>query len=94
MHPNNGIIYAVVDTRADDIHGGLILQKNDAAAIRLFGDIASNPQTVVHRHPDDFELRRLGYIDTANDIQTEGVAVIITGAQWAAAQQLGKDGES
>lgn len=89
MHPNNGIIYAVIDTKADAIVGGLQLHRADAAAIRAFGDIASDPQTIIARHPEDFELRRLGFIDINNEIVTPSTEsdTIITGAQWKAAQQ-------
>lgn len=88
VQPNNGILYAIIDSVADAIVGGIQMHRSDAAAIRAFGDIAAADGTVVNKHPEDYELRRLGYIDTANDVQTDGVAVIITGAQWKAAQSL------
>lgn len=86
MHAN---IYAVRDTVADAIVGGLQLHRADAAAIRTFGDIASQRDSIVAMHPGDFELVCLGSIDGLSI--TPDARVVITGAQWLAAQQPATD---
>lgn len=88
VQPNNGIIYAIVDLKADAIIGGLQLHRADAAAIRAFGDIASNPETIVSKHPEDYELRRLGWLTLENEIEQSILECVISGAQWKAAQSL------
>lgn len=81
-------IYAIRDIKADDIIGGLHMHKHHAAAIRMFSDIAADEKTYISKHPEDYELLRLGYLDLdgtppiAPELQT-----IITGVQWAAMQQ-------
>lgn len=85
----NGI-YAIYDNQAKQYVGGLHLHAADAAAIRMFGDIARDPQTMVARHTEDFELHKLGHVDlttgvlyTSNE-ETTYPTVIITGDQWTA----------
>lgn len=82
----NAKIYAIRDTVAESIIGGLQLHKHDAAAVRTFGDIAADPQTQLHRHVADFELVCLGRLNGLDEIEAD-YTVIITGAQWAAAQK-------
>ena len=79
-------IYAIVDTKAETIIGGLHLFAHEAAAVRFFGDIASDAQTMVARHIGDHQLLELGEIDeTTGDIRPDS-RVVITGAAWKAAQ--------
>lgn len=35
-------------------------------ALRAFKDLASDPQTLLYRHPDDFSLYQIGEYDDAN----------------------------
>lgn len=89
--PNKGTpmkrIYAIIDTKADALIGGLQLHAHEAAAVRTFGDVAADPQTMLARHPDDFELVCLGKLNDDHTITAmEQHLVIITGAAWKAAQ--------
>lgn len=79
-------IYAIMDTKAETIIGGLHLFAHEAAAIRFFGDIASDAQTMVARHIGDHELIQVGYCDEATGQVEASLAVVITGAAWKAAQ--------
>lgn len=78
-------IYAIYDTVGGIYVGGLQLHKHPAAASRVFDDLARDKQTIVGKHPQDFELRMLGVLE---DDQTlagcEQPVVILTGIQWAA----------
>lgn len=78
-------IYAILDVKADMLVGGLHLHKAEAAAIRMFSDIAGTPDTTVGRHPDDYELLFLGSIGEDNQITPLCPPVpVLTGSQWAA----------
>lgn len=85
MELHKGGIYAIIDVLAQSIVGMLSIHKHDAPAIRLFGDIASDPNSMIARHPQDFNLVRLGYITEHNHIHAE-YDLIMTGTTWAAAQ--------
>lgn len=87
MEPNNGKIYAILDTVADTIIGGLTIHKHDAAAIRFFADVASMPDSRVGQHPHDYNLMCLGCITTDNTIEADDT-LILSGASWAAAQKI------
>lgn len=82
----NGSLYAVRDNVAGMLIGGIIVVRHEAAAIRTFGDIASQPDSIVRLHPADFDLLRLGHLDDAMQLVPD-FGVVITGAQWHAAQQ-------
>lgn len=53
-------VYAILDTASEMLFGGLHLFPSDTPAIRFFGDIASDQQTMIARHPKDFALVHVG----------------------------------
>lgn len=77
-------LYCIFDSLAVAL-GPIVSMAADAAAIRMFGDVASDPQTNVGRHVGDHELLCLGSVDEAGVI-VPGLRVVITGAQWRASQ--------
>lgn len=79
-------IYAIYDTLAKAILGQLQLFRHDAAAIRFFNDVASQQNTIVGQHPNDFELISLGTLGEGEFIFAQR-EVVITGAQWLAMQE-------
>lgn len=83
-------LYAVYDTVADMIIGGLQVFRHDAAAVRFFNDVASIENSMVGKHPADFQLLRLGWMDDSGGIDAER-DVLMEGAQWAAINQLNKE---
>ncbi|WNK14108.1 MAG: nonstructural protein [Microvirus sp.] len=84
-------IYAIKDTLADTIIGGLHLFKHDAAAIRFFGDVASEKNTIVNKHVSDHELVHLGSLDETSGSLVADHRVIMTGAAWLAASTPNPD---
>lgn len=73
-------IYAIIDKKADAIIGGLQLHKHEAAAVRVFVDIASDPNTMVARHPEDFDLIAIGALmEDHTIVATARPLVIVTG---------------
>lgn len=89
-------IYAVRDTVADDIIGGLHLYRHSAAAVRMFTDAITDTGTRLHAHPEDHVLILIGYIDEQGQfygsadgdvIPFEGPDTIITGKQYLQATQ-------
>lgn len=80
-------IYAIYDNQAREYVGGLLLYRHDAAAIRSFGDIARDPQTMIARHTADYELHKLGMFDPSTGhltvgIEGDGKSTILTGEDW------------
>lgn len=55
-------IYAIVDLKAHDLAGEIFTQTHDQIAIRQFADAVSNEKSILHRHPQDFALFRMGEI--------------------------------
>lgn len=79
-------LYAVLDTVADAIVGGLLMFPHDAPAVRFFGDLCADPQTGVSRHVEDHSLVCLGAITDENQLVSLDREVVISGSQWLAAQ--------
>jgi len=77
-------IYAVLDLIAGQIIGGLWLHRHEAAAIRMFSDVAGDPQSFIAKHPADFNLVRLGYLSEDHELVPE-FTTVLTGATWLAA---------
>lgn len=80
------VVYAVRDTVAQDIVGGLMTGTHDAPMIRIFTDGLADPQTSLNKHPRDFELVALGELVQANgEFELSGydrVRVVLSGAAW------------
>lgn len=59
-------IYAIWDNKGQTVLGSILnLHSNDAAACRWFSDVARSPDTMVYRHPQDFDLVCLGFMKPA-----------------------------
>jgi hypothetical protein len=78
-------IIGIYDTLAMEIAGPLMTYPAEPPAIRMFGDVASHPESQVGKHITDYQLVRLGYLEEDCTI-TPDRAIIITGAQWKMAQ--------
>lgn len=79
-------IYAIFDTVAGQVLGGLYFHKHEAAAIRFFSDVAMMDKSQVGQHPGDYELIRLGWIAQDNKTIVADYVMVLSGAKWAAAQ--------
>lgn len=75
-------LYAILDRAAPGVLGGVHVFPSDTAAIRFFGDLVSDPNTMMGRHPKDHDLLCIASMDDENgELLTEGFpSVIITGA--------------
>lgn len=82
-------IYAILDIIANMIVGGLYMHKHDAVAIRFFNDVASQGDSLISKHPEDFDLIKLGTLEEDNTITPVGEEplTILTGKQWFALNQ-------
>lgn len=76
-------LYAIYDVLAQTLMGGIYLHKHEAGAVRFFCDVASDPQTLIAKHPQDFDLIRLGYITHHTELVADH-AIILKGSTWAA----------
>lgn len=81
-------LYAIRDRLAGELIGIVMMFSAPAAAVRWFGDVLSNAETLPGKHPKDFELCKYGQY-TSEDDQIDGHEreVVMTGALWLAAQQ-------
>lgn len=84
-------IYAVWDKVAQDLTGGLMLFSHDAPVIRIFTDGLADPQTMLNKHPADYDLVCLGFCDVVDGVPSvHGIAlprVVLSGAAWAEMQK-------
>lgn len=65
VRENSGFaLYGVYDVKAYQLVGGTIYTfPTDAVACRMFIDSISNPESVLARHPEDYCLVKIGFID-------------------------------
>ncbi|WNK13052.1 MAG: nonstructural protein [Microvirus sp.] len=81
-------IYAVRDTVAATLIGGLIMESTDAPAIRAFYDALRTPGNLLSEHPADFVMVQLGNINLeTGDLREQNVIVIATGNGWLEMQK-------
>lgn len=80
-------VYGFHDRAASAFIGdtaALVLFKHDAVALRQFGDLCRQENSIFAKHPADFEIVSLGEFDTDTGILTpwaSGPAVLATAAQ-------------
>lgn len=55
-------LYAIKDNKIGFLNAPFIAP-NNAAAIRMFGDTVINVDTLLNKHPEDYELYALGEMD-------------------------------
>lgn len=81
-------VYAIYDTKAEAIIGGLHLFRNDTAAIRFFSDLANADKTIINTHTEDFDLQALGDLTEDNILESYAKPkLVLSGAKWLAAQE-------
>lgn len=91
-------LYQIRDLVSHTMLGEIMATYHEAAAIRSFTDILKNPKSILHSHPDDYDLIFLGYQDeesgTLDPLTTP--QIILTGKAWNAAQAplISADGNS
>lgn len=81
------ILIAIIDNKSSEMVGNYIyVHRHIATAVRMFQDAASDKQSMLSRHLQDFDLVQLGEIDDNNDI-TLGKEILITGKALQAANE-------
>lgn len=76
-------LYIVYDSVAETTYGPIIAQNRDAAAIRIVQEAFADERTELHKNPDDYELRLIGYQDTeTGELAPETPTRIYGGAEW------------
>ncbi|AXH73664.1 MAG: nonstructural protein [Microviridae sp.] len=86
-------VYAVRDRLAMAYIGGLQLFPHDAVAVRMFGDVAAQPDSVIGAHVEDHELHCLGYFEHETGLEEilNPGRVVITGEAWRASTTRAPD---
>lgn len=87
------LIIAIIDMTAQDVVGPVQLIKHPAQGIRFFSDVATQPDTIVAKHVEEYHLLQLGILEDDLTIRPEH-ATLITGQQWLAAQQANANRET
>lgn len=60
----------------------VFLQSNDGVAIRNFAETPKNTNTMIGKHPEDFELWKLGNIDTETGAFTDDLRKLAKAADF------------
>lgn len=81
----NRFLYVIVDQVANMFVGGVQTHPHDAPAIRMFGDVLSDPQGL-GRHPLDYDLVCCGEITPGGQIVETSDRVVMKGSAFVAAQ--------
>lgn len=90
-------IYAVYDKLAHELVGNIFTTQHDAAAIRAFSEALQNPNSLIAKHPKDFQLISFGRLictdngPSISPLIDNGVftfRVVTTGEAWVASQPL------
>lgn len=82
----NNRIYAIYDKVAQTLTGPLMQFRADAAAVRVFNDLATDPKTQIAQHPADYDLLKLGELVDETTIFPE-TETILEGSTWLALNQ-------
>lgn len=77
-------IYVVIDHKAQDIVGYLNVFRAEAAAVRFFHDVATQPGSMLGKYPDDYALVRLGYLNDDLTVTPDNKTILEGSAWWAA----------
>lgn len=56
-------IFAIFDEKAEMFNTPFFMQ-NENMAIRSFNDLTADPQSTIHKHPEDYKLYELGAFET------------------------------
>nr|QJB18812.1 MAG: nonstructural protein [Microvirus sp.] len=93
-------LLCVIRDRLAESCGPVMLYAAVPAAIRSFSDVALDPETMVGRHVEDFDLLQIAYVDEGSGEVTpcSPPVVLMTGVAWLAAQrdkatEVGADGQ-
>lgn len=96
MPRNERMLVAIIDIMAEDITPlhCIWIHRHLATAIRMYHDIANDPQTQVHQHIDHYDLVQLGTLNELNRI-TPTYALLLSGKTYQASlQNQQADGDS
>lgn len=80
-------IYAIFDSKTG-IYNRPFTQHSDGEAMRTFKDLATNQETTIGQHPEDYSLARIGvYSDKTAEITPETVEILAKGHEIVALDQ-------
>lgn len=84
--PGTTGLYAIRDRKAEAITGPIMQHKHVATALRLYHDLMLDPQSIANKHPEDYDLIRLGWLHEDLTIE-ESHHEVMTGKQWLAEKE-------
>lgn len=74
-------LYMIYDTRAQMLIGGIQPFKHDAPAIRFFDDVARGDNSIVGKHPHDFQLLCIGELEEDGTL-CPNRRIVLEGSVW------------
>lgn len=80
-------MYQLRDVVAGCLVGPIILERNDAPAVRSFYMAFEDPKSTLSAAPQDYELLCLGEYDDEVGVTEPGISVVATGHDWMKLQQ-------
>lgn len=85
-------LYSMYDKEAETVVGPIVAELRHAPAIRTFGELCADKNTVVGKYAEQFQLRFVGTQNLETGEITPvtihpGYEIIATGAEWLAAQR-------
>lgn len=84
-------VYCVFDRVAESVQGGVHVFPLDAVAIRFFRDVMDAPDTSLAKHPEDYDLICLGFLESEGPaLVSVGPRTVLTGASIVAMRSQGE----
>ena len=75
-------IFAVRDAKAEQFTAPF-QASNDAVAIRMFSELVNTRNHTFNRHPEDYQLYRIGDFDTATgELAPVPVMMVANASEW------------
>lgn len=77
-------LYAIRDNVANEMSHNVYSHTGDPSAIRMFVDALTDQQSVIAKHPKDFDLILIGQFDETTGHVDGGIgpALVLTGSSW------------
>lgn len=79
-------VFVIFDTVAKAFVGPLIVERHPAPACRMFHELLGDKSTSLAKHPQDYQLRFVGYVCDDGALVEAEVRTVTSGEAWLAAQ--------
>lgn len=84
-HPGR-LLFVVYDKVAETFLFNIVIDRHPAPACRQFNDALAAPDSALAKHPADYQLLHIGYIEDSGQLVPIVPQVIHTGEAWLSSQ--------